>query len=475
MASSSDQRSSDQRAQAADETFHPIIEIMRTNLRNGTVVADVIRNDGDSSAAFTVFTGFANFVDLAASACAFQSLSSNRAINAEVVAARVASNEEHYERHGRYCEFGQINLLIMLPDPRLCFFIMDGQHRVSTMQELYRRNGGRRPIRFQFRAKTVSSEAEAAQELFHFQDAFPADERAFFASSLQRAVATHVLDGLKARYAVHELWAVPALSRRRQQQLHRRTGGDPDRPLLNDNLAFWLVTSSRLIEQAEFAVRRVGASGGGGGGGGASAGASASGDGVGLRTPSETCRHPLQGEVELLGDWVLQRLIAMSDLMGGLDRSELGDKVSTTMVTKCKERLGGCFLGFFRAGKLEWDDIRGRLPPPAQPREAPAAAVAAASASLAGGAAAGAVGAAAGPRLATMVPLEQLVEMGFDRDESRAALALHGKDIGSAIAHLSSSQGGGGGAGKSGDTRHGGPECARAAKRPRTGPSDEPG
>ena len=118
MASSSDQRSSDQRAQAADETFHPIIEIMRTNLRNGTVVADVIRNDGDSSAAFTVFTGFANFVDLAASACAFQSLSSNRAINAEVVAARVASNEEHYERHGRYCEFGQINLLIMLPDPR---------------------------------------------------------------------------------------------------------------------------------------------------------------------------------------------------------------------------------------------------------------------------------------------------------------------------------------------------------------------
>ena len=336
---------------------HPIIEIMQTNLRNGTVVADVIRNGGAAApVAFTVFTGFADFSDLAASACEFHSLSSNRAINAEVVAARVTNNEEHFERHGRYCEFGQINLLIMLPDPRLCFFIMDGQHRVSTMQELYRRHGGRRPIRFQFRAKTVRSEAEAAQELFHFQDAFPADDRAFFASSLHRAVATHVLDGLKARYPVRELWAVPSLSRRRQQLLQRRrVAADPDRPLLNDNLVFWLITSSHLCEQAT-AKHSIG-------GGGAAATGSSSDGGAGLRTASETCRHPQEGEVRLIGSWVLARFIAMSETMAGADRSELGEKVSEAMVAKCKERLDGCFLGLFRAGKLEWDDLRDRLPP----------------------------------------------------------------------------------------------------------------
>ena len=51
----------------------------------------------------------------------------------------------------------QINLLILLNEPRKIFFIMDGQHRCRVMERLHRRTG--RDIKFQFRAKAVSDEA----------------------------------------------------------------------------------------------------------------------------------------------------------------------------------------------------------------------------------------------------------------------------------------------------------------------------
>jgi hypothetical protein len=57
----------------------------------------------------------------------FVTMNSNRSINGEVVHDRVQANLDEYDRKDRYCEFGQINLLILDSDPSMTFLIMDGQ------------------------------------------------------------------------------------------------------------------------------------------------------------------------------------------------------------------------------------------------------------------------------------------------------------------------------------------------------------
>ncbi len=54
-------------------------------------------------------------------------MNSNRSINGDVVHDRVQANLVEYDRKGRYCEFGQINLLILDTDSSMTFLIMDGQ------------------------------------------------------------------------------------------------------------------------------------------------------------------------------------------------------------------------------------------------------------------------------------------------------------------------------------------------------------
>ncbi len=54
-------------------------------------------------------------------------MNSNRSINGDVVNERVQANLNEYDRKGVYCEFGQINLLILDSDPSMTFLIMDGQ------------------------------------------------------------------------------------------------------------------------------------------------------------------------------------------------------------------------------------------------------------------------------------------------------------------------------------------------------------
>eukprot|EP00291_Cryptomonas_curvata_P000951 CAMPEP_0172190252 /NCGR_PEP_ID=MMETSP1050-20130122/23008_1 /TAXON_ID=233186 /ORGANISM="Cryptomonas curvata, Strain CCAP979/52" /LENGTH=187 /DNA_ID=CAMNT_0012865101 /DNA_START=1 /DNA_END=564 /DNA_ORIENTATION=+ len=97
-----------------------------------------------------IYTGFANFVDLSTSQCKFVPMNSNRSINGDVVHERVQANLDEYDRKGKYCEFGQINLLILDTDPSMTFLIMDGQHRVETMKRLFVLHGPARRIPFQF-------------------------------------------------------------------------------------------------------------------------------------------------------------------------------------------------------------------------------------------------------------------------------------------------------------------------------------
>ncbi len=59
----------------------------------------------------------------------FEAMNSNRAINDSVVEARFRENLDQLAETGRFKDFGQINLLILLNEPEHVFYVMDGQHR----------------------------------------------------------------------------------------------------------------------------------------------------------------------------------------------------------------------------------------------------------------------------------------------------------------------------------------------------------
>ena len=170
----------------------PLIEVLEAGLSaSPPQIVKVALGTG------VVYTGFAKWHDLARSNCAFQPMNTNRAISDAVVKQRVSSNLEHFARHGCYCEFGQINLLILRSDPSAVFFIMDGQHRVRTMEELHA-IAPDKAITFQFRAKVVQTEVDAHEELLHYQNSYPADPRSFFSTTHENRFAAALLERLYA-------------------------------------------------------------------------------------------------------------------------------------------------------------------------------------------------------------------------------------------------------------------------------------
>ena len=75
-------------------------------------------------------------------AARFEAMNSNRAINDSVVEARFRENLDQLAETGRFKDFGQINLLILLNDPEHVFYVMDGQHRsVEKAGDMYTQSG----------------------------------------------------------------------------------------------------------------------------------------------------------------------------------------------------------------------------------------------------------------------------------------------------------------------------------------------
>lgn len=149
---------------------------------------------------------------------------------------------------------------------------------------------------------------KAHQELLHFQNAYPSDPRAFFATKRNRDVATAVLSRLRSHFRCEGLWVTATCSRVGKRQ------GDPNRPKLSDFVVFWLLQDSGLLAQRS-------------------------------------------SDVE-----VFRKLLKMNALLRSLaaDRRKLGKQVTENMV-RSAERLG-CFLGFFRAEQLKWEDVREEAP-----------------------------------------------------------------------------------------------------------------
>ncbi|CAE7520164.1 unnamed protein product, partial [Symbiodinium necroappetens] len=270
---------------------------MEEGVASGLVVRDL---DG------RVYTGFLQWKNVMESKCRFESMSSNRAINDDVVDERVRHNLKELTRSGRFCEFGQINLLILLNSTTHNFYVMDGQHRVRVMEKLYKETG--KDIRFQFRAKAVSDDAEAHQELLHFQNSYPSDPRSFFSAKHAREVSTSVLLRLRTEFPSNELWVQVQTSRAGKRC------GDPNRPKLNDFLVFWFLQDSSLLR--------------------------------------DDCTDAQ----------VFQHVVKMNRLMKHLsqtDSSKLGKGVTQNMIRSASR--WGCFLGFFREEALHWHDLNGQL------------------------------------------------------------------------------------------------------------------
>lgn len=283
----------------------PLVRILQDGVEAGLVV-----KDSEAS----IYTGFLQWQHVKASNCRFEAMNSNRAINDSVVEARFKENLEELAAHDRFKDFGQINLLILLNDPQHVFYVMDGQHRCRVMERLHRHTN--RDIKFQFRAKAVSDEAEAHRELIHFQNAYPSDPRAFFSNKRARQVGTSVLQRLRTKFSSQDLWMDVTTFRS-----GKRTG-DPNRPKLNDFLIFWLLQDSQLLSSSENDVQ------------------------------------------------VFERLLKMNAVMQRIandERAKLGKGVTENMVRSAQR--WGCFLGFFRVDQLRWYELADRLAAPGNPEE----------------------------------------------------------------------------------------------------------
>eukprot|EP00316_Scyphosphaera_apsteinii_P014016 CAMPEP_0119334664 /NCGR_PEP_ID=MMETSP1333-20130426/87777_1 /TAXON_ID=418940 /ORGANISM="Scyphosphaera apsteinii, Strain RCC1455" /LENGTH=67 /DNA_ID=CAMNT_0007345011 /DNA_START=30 /DNA_END=230 /DNA_ORIENTATION=+ len=64
-----------------------------------------------------------------------------------------------YRNLDKYLDFGELTLLVLGNTATRDFFIMDGQHRIATMERLYEKNPAV-PLHFHFRVVVCSTEKE---------------------------------------------------------------------------------------------------------------------------------------------------------------------------------------------------------------------------------------------------------------------------------------------------------------------------
>ena len=281
----------------------PLLEILEQGVRAGTLLRHPCE---------PVYCGFGSLGELSQSGAKFVPMNSNRVINEEVVQQRMQRNLKVYRETNKYLDFGEITLLVHRNSPASDFFIMDGQHRIRTMEELHKKHPGV-ALNFHFRVVVVTSEKEAYEALMHFQDCFPADPRAFLKTQNHTQLATTVIERLTARF--------PTAFKNGDVPKSARAGGghstDPHRPFLNDYLVFWLLDTSGVLEARGASI-----------------------------------------------DTVMTTLLAMNTLLAGLSIARLGPQVTEHMRAQAEGACCGCYLGFFRDGKLEWNHLANQLPPP---------------------------------------------------------------------------------------------------------------
>mmetsp|Transcript_73353 Transcript_73353/g.122545 ORF Transcript_73353/g.122545 Transcript_73353/m.122545 type:complete len:559 (+) Transcript_73353:196-1872(+) len=227
------------------------------------------------SAPLRVYTGFAKARVLKSDA-KFEAMTANRCVSSEVIATRTAENCRQRRAGSAYCDFGLISLVVVqysadggreaqfrdIADPATgqirrhpMFYVLDGQHRLSTMNALMdpetwvglaadmRRRFAEdaEQIDFQISVKVVNSHMEANRVLMQMQNCYVPDRRCFFSDDHEANVASGALELAKLAWPRA---FVPLDVRGKANKLV------PDRPLLDDGCFFDFLRDTKLLQIA---------------------------------------------------------------------------------------------------------------------------------------------------------------------------------------------------------------------------------
>ena len=298
------------------------------------------------------YVGFGSLQTL--KGCRFLPMSTNRCISQDVVAQRVSENLARLREVGEYYDFGQISLVAVatpsseqfvaedpaealeIPSTALVtscsrgtsdaggggsvgsgnrfarFYVLDGQHRLSTMIELARERPNV-PIWFALSVRVVPDKASANAALLHMQQTYRADPKCFFTADEEAEVAARTLD--LARLA----WPGAFDSTSTALSSFARPPRPTIRPKLDDGLFFDVLRDTHLLAEV-------------------------------IRAQTLADGSPLHaaGRPAVLFD----ALKAANDaIWQDAERRRASGDVAAKTFADCRDRFKGCFLGLYRRDK----------------------------------------------------------------------------------------------------------------------------
>ena len=126
------------------------------------------------------YVGLINLIDFS---FMFKPIGINRIINEDVINKRVKENEDSYLATEKYYDFGNVELVVIRECNDDILYVIDGQHRIRTMENL--------KIKYPDRDLIVSVSIyvkdtleETANYLKHFQNQYPSNDRLFSANQV---------------------------------------------------------------------------------------------------------------------------------------------------------------------------------------------------------------------------------------------------------------------------------------------------
>ena len=143
---------------------------------------------------------YVGFINLLNFSFMFRPIGINRTINTDVINKRVKENEDSFLATGKYYDFGNAELVVIREYNDNILYIIDGQHRLSTMENLKVLYPDRDLI-IGVSIYVKDTVAEAATYLKHFQNQYPSDDRLFSANQTERNQLDKVLAIFKYEYS----------------------------------------------------------------------------------------------------------------------------------------------------------------------------------------------------------------------------------------------------------------------------------
>lgn len=135
---------------------------------------------------------YVGWINLISFSFMFKPIGINRTINEDVINKRVKENEDSYLATQKYYDFGNAELVVIREYNDNILYIIDGQHRLGTMQNL--------KIKYPDRDLIISVSIyvkdtiqETVSYLKHFQNQYPSDDRLFSANQGERDQLDKVL------------------------------------------------------------------------------------------------------------------------------------------------------------------------------------------------------------------------------------------------------------------------------------------